>query len=616
MSDKLEIRGKTVKEAVSEALLQMGARRDEVEVTVLEEPKSGLFGFLGSRQAKVLVEKKSRRRGRRGDDYRQKDKDAIAHELGSGSGRGGRRGGRRNDQKESQQGGRQDKRQDKRQGRQQDKQQDKQQGKQQEEKQNQETRGRGRDENEQKKEEGSSRRRRGRRGGRSRRGRRSNQEQANQSQDQVQAQGAREPERNEQREPQGGRGRRNDRVDDSGRDEGRGDRNRRSRRSRRSRREDEQPAAAVAPVEEVNGNVEPEENVEVDGNRIDAEQEDTSRRNSRSRRGSRGGRRRSPRDEGDNGRTEVREGGESRNDRNDRDDRDGNGPRGSYDDQPEEMIAAGLKASQYAAAVRDVADEDLDDTIISLATGMLVRAGFPCRCEVKDGEYRQVRIVTGDDSAGMLIGRHGSTVDAVEHLVERMSGMASGDRVKMNLDINNYRRRREESLAGRVDEAVARVRETERDYHMEPMNARERRLIHLEAAEHDGIRTYTLMRSGEKHVVLALDRGEEDEIREDSRDETRDEDRVEAPVDTPDETADAAGTEADAEETPDEEPVEAAAEAMAGAPDETPAETPAATPDEASTETPTIETEVRMDVSVDETQESAEEDEKKSGPRD
>ncbi len=154
---------------------------------------------------------------------------------------------------------------------------------------------------------------------------------------------------------------------------------------------------------------------------------------------------------------------------------------------------------------------------------MLNRAGFPCRCEVIQGDYRQIKVITGDDSAGMLIGRHGSTVDAVEHLVDRMMGVAAGERVRLNLDINNYRRRREEVLISRVAEAVARVKETERDYHMEPMCARERRLIHLEAENFSSIRTYTLMRARDKHVVLALDKegpADQDQIETDASQET------------------------------------------------------------------------------------------------
>ena len=58
MTDKIEIQGKTVDAAVSEALLQLGARRDEVEIKVLEEPKTGFMGILGGRAAKVLVRRK------------------------------------------------------------------------------------------------------------------------------------------------------------------------------------------------------------------------------------------------------------------------------------------------------------------------------------------------------------------------------------------------------------------------------------------------------------------------------------------------------------------------------------------------------------------------------
>ncbi len=88
MSDKIEIQGKTVEAAVSEALLQMGARRDEVEIKVLEEPKSGFMGFLGGRAARVLVRKKRSRRGdSRGRDHRVDDDDYQAHNLGHGNNR-------------------------------------------------------------------------------------------------------------------------------------------------------------------------------------------------------------------------------------------------------------------------------------------------------------------------------------------------------------------------------------------------------------------------------------------------------------------------------------------------------------------------------------------------
>ena len=71
MNDKVETQGKTVKDAVAEALLRLGARREEVIVKVVEEPKSGFLGLLGGRPAKVLVEKKRGDRSRGGNRRRR-----------------------------------------------------------------------------------------------------------------------------------------------------------------------------------------------------------------------------------------------------------------------------------------------------------------------------------------------------------------------------------------------------------------------------------------------------------------------------------------------------------------------------------------------------------------
>jgi spoIIIJ-associated protein len=107
----------------------------------------------------------------------------------------------------------------------------------------------------------------------------------------------------------------------------------------------------------------------------------------------------------------------------------------------------------------------------------------------------------------MLIGRGGSMAEAIEHLVERMASNAAGDRVRMNLDINEYRIGREESLREHAAEAVAEVRSSGEPYHMEPMDARERRVVHMATEALADITTYTVIGSGGKHVVIALNDG-------------------------------------------------------------------------------------------------------------
>jgi spoIIIJ-associated protein len=180
------------------------------------------------------------------------------------------------------------------------------------------------------------------------------------------------------------------------------------------------------------------------------------------------------------------------------------------------VILSGIEGMKYAKPVGSVDEDGLDDTLTELADGMLARAGFPCRCETSPGEYRQVKVTTDDASAGMLIGRHGQTVDAVEHLVERMASNAIDARARINLDINNYRLRREEALVERVGEAAERIRETGRPFHMEPMSGRERRIVHLETASLGGLRTFTLDGSGGKHVVIALEEDEQGEPAEEA----------------------------------------------------------------------------------------------------
>jgi spoIIIJ-associated protein len=174
---------------------------------------------------------------------------------------------------------------------------------------------------------------------------------------------------------------------------------------------------------------------------------------------------------------------------------------------PEETIASGIAATDYAKPMAPVDDAGLPALLTELTNGMLARAGFPCECDTIPGEYHAVKVTADEDSAGMLIGRGGATAESIEHLVERMASNAAGDRVRMNLDINDYRIRREDSLREHAAEAIADVRAGNGPYHMEPMDARERRVVHLFAETMPDITTYTVIGSGGKHVVIALNDG-------------------------------------------------------------------------------------------------------------
>ena len=134
---------------------------------------------------------------------------------------------------------------------------------------------------------------------------------------------------------------------------------------------------------------------------------------------------------------------------------------------------------------------------------LMAMSGFTCRCSVVEDEYNQVKLVVDADSAGILIGRHGYTIDAIEHLVERMTSRSIGDRVRMNLDINNYRLKREAKLVSMAQDAMTRVRNSGSEDHLPPMSPRDRRIVHMQVTDDDQLDTYTAGQGSDRHVVVA-----------------------------------------------------------------------------------------------------------------
>jgi predicted RNA-binding protein Jag len=635
MSDSIETKGKTVDLAVSEALLQLGLRRDEVEIKVLEEPRAGLMGFLGKRQAKVLVTKRRSRGGsrfggrggRRDDEHRAHDLTADSSSGRGRDGKGGRDGGGRDRGREGgrdERGGRSENRggrdgareggRDSRDGRggrdarsdaRSDVRNEARGGREGARSDNRGPRDgrdrvngetpapRPREEREETADGQRSRRRRGGRGrggrGRSETGAPREAQQPNGSvafdaaDDTFEVAGApaAAPDREEggRSERGGDRGRRGGRGGGRGRGGERGDERAAERGNERAGRDQDEAREASAPAEAdefvVNeapdlGEAVPRQQAREQRSRrelhvaaagadavegeagpaVESEVIETAvvvnvaLRAKPKAWGGLGARRAKPgtgsalpRVEQESPATAgaVFKPARTKHSRAVADraaaaaqvgevdaPRSSSTPSGgsagydaprSYRGGADEVIATGIAATDYAKALTAVDEAGQPALLTELTTGMLARAGFPCECETIPGEYHAVKVSVDEDSAGMLIGRGGSTAEAVEHLVERMASNAAGDRVRMNLDINDYRIRREDGLRERAAEAIADVRATGEAYHMEPMDARERRVVHLLAEEMPDITTYTVIDSGGKHVVIARsdDDGQDDD---------------------------------------------------------------------------------------------------------
>lgn len=111
--------------------------------------------------------------------------------------------------------------------------------------------------------------------------------------------------------------------------------------------------------------------------------------------------------------------------------------------------------------------------------------------------------ITGEN-LGVVIGRRGDTLNALQYLASIVTNRDEAEHVRVNVDTENYRKKREESLKTLAHKVAARVLKYKKNVTLEPMNANERRVIHAELQNVKGITTYSLGNEPNRRVVVAL----------------------------------------------------------------------------------------------------------------
>jgi spoIIIJ-associated protein len=119
------------------------------------------------------------------------------------------------------------------------------------------------------------------------------------------------------------------------------------------------------------------------------------------------------------------------------------------------------------------------------------------------GSHMYVDIVDGpEDDMALLIGHHGQTLEAIQELTRMAVSRRLDTRVRVIVDVEDYRKRRSERLEERAQEIARRVAESGQEEELEPMNSYERKLVHDAAAEIDGIETISRGEEPNRFVVI------------------------------------------------------------------------------------------------------------------
>jgi spoIIIJ-associated protein len=138
----------------------------------------------------------------------------------------------------------------------------------------------------------------------------------------------------------------------------------------------------------------------------------------------------------------------------------------------------------------DEYEEDEAEFAAQMLDQMLAMMGIEADVSIRDAETpgdgvgmaKAVLDIEGDD-LGILIGRRGETLQALQYLLNVMVARQLGEQAFFTVDVEGYRRRRERSLTGLARRTAEQVRRTKRAVQLEPMPANERRIIHLALAD-------------------------------------------------------------------------------------------------------------------------------------
>ena len=173
---------------------------------------------------------------------------------------------------------------------------------------------------------------------------------------------------------------------------------------------------------------------------------------------------------------------------------------------PAAPAVPGATAGTAAGAADGDAGEQTAAALASAAVGRILEAAGvnvtrTLRSEHDPEAGGPVIDLSGEDS-GLLIGRRGQTLQALQFLVTLIVRNKLGEDVRVVLDVENYRQRRESSLRDMATKVASRVAQTQRSITLEPMPPADRRIIHTSLAQHPEVRTESAGEGENRKVTI------------------------------------------------------------------------------------------------------------------
>lgn len=164
-------------------------------------------------------------------------------------------------------------------------------------------------------------------------------------------------------------------------------------------------------------------------------------------------------------------------------------------------VIARVDASRWEEGDPDELPEEPAERVRELVARVAQALGLRASVDVTEDDEEIAAVVNGED-LGLLIGKHGSTIDALQHLATRVAFRGQADRKTVSIDAAGYRERREASLQRAADQAVDDALSYGRAVELEPMSSAERRIVHTYLRDRTEVQTHSEGDEPDRRLVV------------------------------------------------------------------------------------------------------------------
>jgi spoIIIJ-associated protein len=142
------------------------------------------------------------------------------------------------------------------------------------------------------------------------------------------------------------------------------------------------------------------------------------------------------------------------------------------------------------------------DRVRELLEQVNTALGLEAEVEVTEADG-QIRGELHGEDMGLFIGRHGQTIDAVQHLAFKVAAHGRSPAPRVEVDAAGYRDRRRQALERQAEQAAAEALRTGRATALDSMSANERKVVHEYLKDRDDVETYSEGTEPDRHLVVA-----------------------------------------------------------------------------------------------------------------